>query len=241
MSLYLTINADVQKCNQISVTNTDTGESINYFDFPVIFEFYEGNTISITVIPKTGYSFSGWGGYSEDLFNMQLFENTELTAIFTEVIVTSDPEITTTCITNFDKSIIVPVIILDWHEDQYDTPSVRDVPTSPLGQHVDTDTNVLHCRSVDLECRFTDLDKDNMISIFDSNKPIYIYLLPESENKLSGWEYHGWLKKKNIKWEYRETNYPDTSGDKERVWVANLIFDINDFRWYSDFPNRVEG
>ena len=74
--------------------------------------FYEGNTISITVIPKTGYSFSGWGGYSEDLFNMQLFENTELTAIFTEVIVTSDPEITATCITNFDKSIIVPVIIL---------------------------------------------------------------------------------------------------------------------------------
>jgi hypothetical protein len=134
----------------------------------------------------------------------------------------------------------VNITILSWEEGQESSPAIRDVPTG-FSQTIDTGTYLLKCREVEMSCRFTDDEKDTLIDIFNGNIPLYINLLPESGD--TGWLYYGWLREKNVKWEYKKTNYPTTDNETnyERVWYATLTFDVQSFTYYSDFINMIEG
>jgi len=135
------------------------------------------------------------------------------------------------------ETIKLPIIIIKWEDVVECQPAIRNIPNSSVGQYLDKDTYVIPPLQIDMDCRFTNVEKEVINTIFNTPQPITIYLLPKIGN--SGWQFYGWIREKNISYEYIDTTVPDAIGVTTRWWKATTRLDIQNFTFYSNIYNGV--
>lgn len=223
-------------CDHIVITNNTSLEVLSISSFPYSYICTKDDSVTLQAYPEDNYVFQHWyngidTNYDTDNPTTSTWSSSgSKIAVFTSTIpVPTSPNVSS--ITDYTQTYSLPFYIIDWHETQESLPAIRDVPTGS-SQYLDSGTYLIKTRKIDAVFRVTDAERDTLNTIFDENKLVYIYLLPDFG--IDGWIYLCWIKSKNIAYEYKKWQ-------ADRIWRVSLQLEVKSFKYYSDIANLVEG